>query len=102
MASMRPASLRATSSSSRRFLARPRPAAPSRASVQAEFTVVGDTVNVASRIEAMSRTLKVAILASDAVVAAVQRENGDEFLDGFQDLGTHTIRGHKSAFRLWG
>jgi PAS domain S-box-containing protein len=67
-----------------------------------EFTAVGNTVNVANRIEAMSRMLKVAIIASDAVVAAVQRENGDEFLDGFRDLGIHTVRGHKEAFRLWG
>jgi PAS domain S-box-containing protein len=67
-----------------------------------ELTVVGDTVNVASRIEAMSRPLEVAIIASDAVVAAVRKENGDEFLDGFRDLGTHKVRGHKEAFRLWG
>jgi PAS domain S-box-containing protein len=67
-----------------------------------EFTVVGDTVNLASRIEAMSRTLEVAIVASDAVVDAVHREDGDEFLDGFRDLGTHTVRGHGSAVRLWG
>ena len=67
-----------------------------------EFTVVGDTVNVASRIEAMSRTLEVAIIATDAVVTAVRKENGDEFLDGFRDLGTHKVRGHKGAIRLWG
>jgi PAS domain S-box-containing protein len=67
-----------------------------------ELTVVGDTVNLASRIEAMSRKLEVAIIASDAVVAAVRKENGDEFLDGFRDLGTHEVRGHKGAFRLWG
>jgi adenylate cyclase len=67
-----------------------------------EFTAVGNAVNIANRIEAMSRTLKVAIHASDAVVAAVQRESGDEFLDGFLDLGLQTIRGQKGALRLWG
>jgi PAS domain S-box-containing protein len=67
-----------------------------------EHTVVGDTVNLASRIENLTRTLDIAILVSDAVVDAVKREGGNHELAGFQDLGTHAIRGYGEGLRLWG
>jgi PAS domain S-box-containing protein len=67
-----------------------------------ELTVVGDTVNAASRIEALSRTLDAAILASEAVLEAVRREGGEALLAGFCDMGTHALRGRKEPITLWG
>jgi adenylate cyclase len=67
-----------------------------------EHTVVGETVNLASRIENLTRELDIALLVSDALVETVKREGGDSVLSGFQDLGTHAIRGHAERVRLWG
>ena len=67
-----------------------------------EFTAVGHTVNLASRIEAASRMLRKEIVASDAVITAVRREGGDAVLAGFEKLGSHPIRGSRSPIELWG
>jgi PAS domain S-box-containing protein len=67
-----------------------------------EHTVVGETVNLASRIENLTRKLDIAMLVSAAVIEAVKREGGDAVLAGFQELGAHTIRGHKKRVTLWG
>ncbi len=66
-----------------------------------EFGVVGDTVNVASRIQEMTRSLGVAILASDAVIEAVRREGGGAQLAGFEDAGLHALRGRQGSLKLW-
>jgi adenylate cyclase len=67
-----------------------------------EFTAVGHTVNLASRIEAASRALQTEIVASDAVIAAVRREGGDAILAGFENLGSHPVRGSRIPIGLWG
>ena len=67
-----------------------------------EFAVIGDTVNIASRLQDMTRTLDIAILASGAVVAAVQREGGEHLLRQFRDLGEHPLRGREGTIPLWG
>jgi PAS domain S-box-containing protein len=67
-----------------------------------EFAVLGDTVNVASRIQEMTRKLDIAILASDAVVEAAKRERGENAAAEFQDMGLHTVRGRGGKIRLWG
>ncbi|HEY7748902.1 MAG TPA: adenylate/guanylate cyclase domain-containing protein [Aestuariivirgaceae bacterium] len=67
-----------------------------------EFAVIGNTVNIANRIEAMTRQLNIAILASQDVMDAVRRENNSEVLDGFVDFGQHRLRGHAGVIRLWG
>ena len=67
-----------------------------------EHTVVGEVVNLASRIERLTRTLDVALLISDAVVEAVNREAGQPVLAGFVQTSAQAIRGHRKRIGLWG
>src|SRR4029077_70089 len=67
-----------------------------------EFAVVGDTVNTASRIQDMTRTLGVAILASDAIVRAAHGEGLAPLLAEYRDFGEHELRGRSGTIRLWG
>jgi PAS domain S-box-containing protein len=67
-----------------------------------EHTVIGDTVNLASRFEALTRTLDTAILVSDAVIETVKQDGGADLLKGFKHMGSHAIRGHREPVELWG
>ena len=67
-----------------------------------EHTVIGETVNLASRFEALTRTLETAILVSDAVIEAVKQDGGADLLQGFKHMGSHAIRGHREPVELWG
>lgn len=66
-----------------------------------ELTVLGDTVNVASRVENLCREAKASILITDAVIRRMQSEGSDETVKRFTDRGFHTIRGHSDAIRLF-
>jgi class 3 adenylate cyclase/PAS domain-containing protein len=66
-----------------------------------EFAVIGDTVNVASRIQEMTRALDVAVLASDRVIQAARGEAGDAATKDFTDRGEHELRGRTGKIRLW-
>jgi class 3 adenylate cyclase len=67
-----------------------------------ELTVVGNTVNVASRVEAHCRTLDAAVLVSDAFIAALHAEDGDDLAERFTDQGHHILRGRAEPIRLYG
>jgi adenylate cyclase len=67
-----------------------------------ELTVIGDTVNVASRIETLSRQVGPAAVASDELVQRAIAEAGREAVEGFRDLGEHQVRGRQTPIRLWG
>jgi adenylate cyclase len=66
------------------------------------FATVGDTTNVTSRLQALTRELDTTIVVSGALVAAVERENADRaLLQGLTPRGRHTLRGRDTPIDLW-
>jgi class 3 adenylate cyclase len=61
-----------------------------------EYTVHGDTVNTASRIERMTKMLGGPILLSESTRAALLRPPAD-----LRPVGTVEVRGRQSAVALW-
>lgn len=69
-----------------------------------EFAVLGDTVNVASRLEEQTRALDCAMIASDALVRAVRAEaagEADAQLADFTEQGSQPLRGRAESVALW-
>ena len=66
------------------------------------FATVGDTTNVTSRLQGLTRELGTSLVASGALVAAVEREAGDRtLLAGLISRGPHTLRGRDTPIELW-
>jgi adenylate cyclase len=66
------------------------------------YATVGDTTNVTSRLQALTRELHTSIVASGALVAAIEREGADtKLLDGLTPRGQHTLRGRDTLIELW-
>lgn len=63
-----------------------------------EFTVLGDNVNIAARIEQMTKTENYEVLASQDLINAA----GENAIDGWVELGEKSIRGRSGGIKLWG
>lgn len=68
---------------------------------QAQVTAAGDTVNVASRIEAMTRDEDARIAISGAVVEGVRAVGRVSLLAGFVELPQQRIRGREGRMSVW-
>ena len=68
------------------------------------FTVIGDTVNTASRLQVLTRDFATPLVVSDALVGAVEASSTDgsaRLLAGLRDEGEQTLRGRSGAVRVW-
>lgn len=68
-----------------------------------EFAVIGTTVNVAARLEAKTRELRVRLVISDALHRQVTAEapGGSHLLDGLERHESQQIRGLSESVTLW-
>ncbi len=68
-----------------------------------EFAVIGSTVNIASRLEALTRVLGVVLAASDAMIERARQEPGGEGgeLEGFAKKPDQAIRGIGQPMTVW-
>ena len=69
------------------------------------FTVIGDTVNTAARLQTLTRTLKTPMIVGDPLVSAVRTGSSvtaaNELAHQLEDLGEHALRGRSGAVRIW-
>jgi adenylate cyclase len=66
------------------------------------FAAVGDTINVASRLQALTRELHADLVASGDLVAAVRRQSHDPaLLAGLAPRGEHALRGRDRPIEIW-
>ncbi|MFO0995108.1 MAG: adenylate/guanylate cyclase domain-containing protein [Alphaproteobacteria bacterium] len=68
-----------------------------------EFAVVGDTINIASRLEDMTRVRGVSLVTSEEFVAKVVAENvaAPADLAGLAPAGREVLRGRKTSTAIW-
>ena len=62
------------------------------------FTVIGDTVNTASRLQGLTRTLETPLVVGDTVVQTIQDATA---LAGLHDRGVQEVRGRIAPVRIW-
>lgn len=66
-----------------------------------ELTLVGDTVNIASRVEACCRILDAPLLVTGEFMDALLAEGSLDLANAFVDEGSHVLRGCKAPIHLY-
>jgi adenylate cyclase len=66
-----------------------------------EFSAFGDTVNVASRLQALTRDLDTGVVVSDDVMQRLQAESGDLPEAAFTKLEAVPLRGREQPLTIW-
>ena len=59
------------------------------------YTVIGDTVNVAARVEGLTRSLGATVLITDATARGLSDRSG------LEDAGQHRVKGVSSLVQVW-
>ena len=68
------------------------------------FTVIGDTVNTASRLQSLTRDLKTPLVVADAIVSSINGAQSPELkmlLASLFDQGEHALKGRSGVVRIW-
>ncbi len=68
------------------------------------FAVIGDTVNTAARLQALSRSLGTPLVVGDPVVRATRAlspEIAADYIGQLEDRGEYNLRGRASPVRVW-
>jgi len=68
------------------------------------FTVIGDTVNTASRLQGLTRTLDTPLVVGGALVEAITAAplaEATALLERLQDEGEQVLRGRSGAVHIW-
>ncbi|MFM9844584.1 MAG: adenylate/guanylate cyclase domain-containing protein [Dongiaceae bacterium] len=68
-----------------------------------EFTVVGDSVNIAARLERLTREASVSVAFSRELVTAVRAQAGERAVDAMdvRPYGLVTLRGRATPVEVW-
>jgi class 3 adenylate cyclase len=64
------------------------------------YTVLGDVVNAASRLESSTKELGVEVLISEATIQAAQKEGAEE-LPAFKEIGDLSLKGKEQGVHVY-